>query len=39
MNILAIVSVFVIGITVKNFIANRFQERAAIGEAMDGRLS
>jgi len=39
MNIIAIISVFVIGITVKNFVANRFQERAAIGEAMDARLS
>ena len=39
MNIIAIISVLVIGITAKNFIANRIQERAAIGEAMDARLS
>jgi len=38
MNIITVIGVFMIGITVKNLIANRLQERAAIEEVMAGRL-
>jgi len=38
MNIITVIGVFIIGITVKNLIANRLQERAAIEEVMAGRL-
>jgi len=37
MNIITVIGVFIIGITVKNLIANRLQERAAIEEVMAGR--
>ena len=37
MNIITVIGVFIIGITVKNLVANRLQERAAIEEVMAGR--